>query len=520
MAYVFNQVNNALGQKQSDVLGQQGAAPQPVGDGAPGQIDKTQGGAAIGSADASAAAPAAKEAPTFQDASKIAEVNKGTQLQGGTFSKTKAAIGDQQAKLQQQANEVAQAKKYDPGDLSADVVKRVGAGDESAIQEAAKFFGSRFQPSFTQNLSQLDTTELNAVNEPGGVKSYLQSKAQGPYTRGQSKLDEAIFGKQIREEAAKLQQQFNQQEVQRQEQARAQAEAEASGIKNNRDARDRAATALRGVASGIQGEAQKAAAAEAARRKGMQTGVYGLAAEAAKPVAQKELENLQRIMNEADTVGFSPQERAELGLNEVANRIRTLQQGVNEGRYGEYAPERYFNLTTPEVSAQDFVTEDQASRFNKIMELLGDPSQRLQAGRATDVRSGLREGEFLGALRQGLNTDKINEEILERKKKQNPPPSDPGPDITKTITQGGKNFAKETGREIGKMMDPTKSVSEALRRLGGISQEEKERREKAFREANPSGTTGNARDYARKDAPRDFGDIWNKITEANPFKRK
>lgn len=395
MAYVFNGIEGQLGgQKGSDVLaaGAQGQEQQPGQPGAEG-LQKTSG-LSIGAQAEGAGGPEVKEAPAFQDASKIAEVNKGAEVGGDVFSKQKSSIADQQKALQEQANKrIAEAQSAGAGYNVQDIAKRVASGETSGIDQAKSVLGGSYTPESFSFEQQDVLGGIDAASSAAGREALLQGIAKGPYTRGQSRLDAVIFGDQLRKQAEDLKAKSADWDKFRAAQGDAVAAAQ-------KEAQERIAGNRSALQALLGEESHKITTgiSDAAKQKRLELssraaeGAAPAARAAANPVFEKALNDLRAVYNRGGETGLK-----------AYNRIQELK---NVG--GGIDPSTFYTAgATPEVTSEMVTSPEQAERFNKIMELLGDERRIGRADLAAPTAGSFDESAYMNALLGGINAGDI-----------------------------------------------------------------------------------------------------------------
>ena len=397
MAYLFNRLNEVIDGPQgsaraSDLLGQQAAGGRPAQQdretlGAQNAIS-SQPSAIIGGAgqDRPAAPGEAATAVNSESRAKVFEKNKGAELRANT-GRTTDAIAQTQADQKAAADKFVAGQTYTSNVNDESIGKAVRDDDAGSKQAIGKLlFGAQEAVDpFDYNDSSLDSfrDDVRNFNTTGGRTSLIQAgNKDGNMTQGEAGLDAALLGKSnaFRGQREDLIGRFG-------EASRGLADAkvrtEAVAGNNVGEQRDADKTRVR--------------AALAKLREGTQSEDFN--ARVSENDARQVMNDRSRAVQSELLGAFSQRpEFANSTFAGISNK-QALDRIFNDPSLAQ------FNTTGGQVD--NFVSEQGASRFNRINELLGEGGRTAATGNL-EGRGGFDEVGYraeLDRLFGGLQPD-------------------------------------------------------------------------------------------------------------------
>lgn len=401
MAYLFDNVMNQLNDKeqsQSNIFQPQAGAQQQPGQGGAQQPPATtsQGGESIGSnqaANPNAGSSAAPQQRTSQSvtgagAGTAFQKNLGKQQSPADFGALGQKVQATQDKLQNEANSYVNNYKTKDYGVGGDVTTKAADGDAENYSKLANFFGQGKAEAVGAFAPKTDTNvrDVQDIKSDSGIKNLLRRKNDASYTGGEAGFDLGLLRKD---------QNFNQgrdkvvaADDNLQKTKKNLTDATTGATKSAQDALDTTYTtqkqaaqaALRDYQSKLASTNDQERQAESSARQNMSQGDKDSYTNA----------EMQKVLDKVKGVDSYKDLRDYLGPV-------TGGEFLSEGRKGQ------------DLTSRDFVDDQEAGKFNRVMDLLGDTGQRYTAGRVDprlNFNSGAYESKLIGdASRKKTDSD-------------------------------------------------------------------------------------------------------------------
>ncbi len=398
MAYVFNTVNNQLEQQKANIFGGQPGAQQG-GPGASSPMDSGAGPTPTSSGGTGAKpSGSAPQTSSQQTQSTINKASRSIQTPGAV-SKIGGNLQSAQQKVQDEANAYTQGAQNKSFNLEQGQLEAAASGDQAEMGNVGGRLNQQmadraeaFQPKTEYNLQDVADIQSNP-----GIKNMYRREVGPQYGRGESAFDAMLLQKnpEFQKTRAQLVQQqqaltsdVNKKKVDLSEGA--QKSYDENFARDTGDIRNR----LGGIGESQLDAARKYAEEVNARRAGIDIG------QVAGSEEQQIAQSLQQELTGAggtDTYARAGKLLSNKDLLDQINEQDFIRKGGN-------------------VGMEDVINEDQSSKFNRVMGLLGD-KRAYQAGMGpgedvTRDTGGLRNALKDRAVRQRQQMDAQQEAKL------------------------------------------------------------------------------------------------------------
>ena len=389
MAYVFDKISQALGddQKKQDVFGGQqplGGEQPADGGAAPGgepQVKTSTEGADVGGGAGGGSTQGGENIP--QEAAKqdaaVVRRNIGKVAKPAFADRIGGELRGAEESLQSEANKYVQTAQEANKSLGDDVYGKAVSGDKEAQGQISGLLGrsaeaeskayGEFKPE-----TQTDVSDVEALRSGAGIGELLRKEAGPSLTAREIALDRSILERSpefIKIKNALIGQQ-------------AALRDKASGLRESETAKAREAVAkgltsaqegARGglgvQESAIRSEIERRAAEENAAREALRSSGGGEFASSQSAAAQAELAK---------------------SLTDPQGAAKYLQQALQG-----FDPNQFYSVSG-NVGAADLTSQEEASKFNLINQLLGR-GDIVQAGSGPGSRESFNQQAYMDALR-------------------------------------------------------------------------------------------------------------------------
>lgn len=370
MAYTFDQINSVLGQQaaggsgNADIFGQgngangsqQGQSDQNQAGSSGTQKTSTDGELSAGSAGSSGVANTQpKQTNTQTSGQAILDKAKQANIDTGFTNKIVGDVKQGESTLQNEANAYTQAQAGKSAqNLGASDIEAGLSGDAgqqsklNSLLHGTSANADQFQSGVTNQFQDIDQ-----IGTQGGLQAYLKNRGNENYTEGQAALDSLLFSRDknfqqgvqaAKQERNNLDQQKQNYESTLQGQAQQQLDAAQNSAKSG------ASNYLTGQQTAEQNLINSRLAAENAKRSEVH-------------------DNIQRYTDAEAADVVDPLAKANPGDAAIYQQAR---QNIVDN---PYMHDQY-----QAAGAGDVLNGQEASRFNNILQLLGQGGTPVQTG--------------------------------------------------------------------------------------------------------------------------------------------